>query len=76
MLEVTREKTEMVMTQRYASPPVRRGDDSFQEILLMSSRNDVYSLGLVIWELVERKVVLGEFGAFGIESVGSNTEYF
>ncbi|CAJ0926941.1 unnamed protein product, partial [Mesorhabditis belari] len=48
-------------TQRYMSPTrSREGDD-----LQASHRNDVYALGLVLWEIIERRIVFLEYGSRG-----------
>ncbi|CAJ0960449.1 unnamed protein product, partial [Mesorhabditis belari] len=48
-------------THRYMSPTrSKEGDD-----LQASHRNDVYALGLVLWEIVERRMVFWEYGSRG-----------
>ncbi|CAJ0949771.1 unnamed protein product, partial [Mesorhabditis belari] len=46
-------------TNRYMSPPqIEKGQLS--DVKLASHRNDVYSMGLVLWEMIERREVLSE----------------
>ncbi|CAJ0952040.1 unnamed protein product, partial [Mesorhabditis belari] len=48
-------------TERYMSPLKYGRSHELQD----SHRNDVYSLGLVLWEIVERKLVFSEYGQHG-----------
>ncbi|CAJ0950541.1 unnamed protein product, partial [Mesorhabditis belari] len=48
-------------TERYMSPPKYGRSHELQD----SHRNDVYSLGLVLWEIVERRLVFSEYGQHG-----------
>ncbi|CAJ0933736.1 unnamed protein product, partial [Mesorhabditis belari] len=46
-------------TPRYMSPPsLRDGGNEY----MVSHKNDVYSLGLVLWEVIERRIVLSQYG--------------
>ncbi|CAJ0958352.1 unnamed protein product, partial [Mesorhabditis belari] len=56
-------------TQRYMSPPEMKEDgaqrDVYEQIekadVSNSHRNDVYSLGLVMWEIIERRTIFTNY---------------
>ncbi|CAJ0945082.1 unnamed protein product, partial [Mesorhabditis belari] len=53
-------------TQRYMSPPQpNHGKQTEMNTLKNSHRNDVYGLGLVLWEIIERRTVFTEYGTKG-----------
>ncbi|CAJ0916276.1 unnamed protein product, partial [Mesorhabditis belari] len=55
-LEATSTGT-LVGTQRYMSPRTVDKEEPYK----VSKRNDVYGAGLVLWEMVERRVVFDEY---------------
>ncbi|CAJ0916112.1 unnamed protein product, partial [Mesorhabditis belari] len=53
------------VNSQYSSPPVALGDRTIGEQVKVNSTpshlNDVYSLGLVLWEIIERRIVFEEY---------------
>ncbi|CAJ0917659.1 unnamed protein product, partial [Mesorhabditis belari] len=64
-------------TQRYRSPPQldenRESWGQMDTSLQDSHRNDVYSLGLILWEIIQRRTVFTEYD---VKSGGFNRELF
>ncbi|CAJ0947059.1 unnamed protein product, partial [Mesorhabditis belari] len=52
-------------TSRYNSPPQISPDGESFTNAQISARNDIYACGLVLWELIERKLVYLEYGSDG-----------
>ncbi|CAJ0951626.1 unnamed protein product, partial [Mesorhabditis belari] len=61
-------------TQRYMSPPDMKEDgvqrDLYEQVMKAdvfdSHRNDVYSLGLVMWEIIERRTIFKKYEISGV----------
>ncbi|CAJ0916190.1 unnamed protein product, partial [Mesorhabditis belari] len=53
-------------TPRYMSPPQMKEDGVQQDVVSNSHRNDVYSLGLVMWEIIERRIHLSDVLIFNV----------
>ncbi|CAJ0922453.1 unnamed protein product, partial [Mesorhabditis belari] len=57
-----------VGTRRYMSPEQTRTTD----VIKLNHKSDIYSMGLVLWELIERRQVFSNYGKEDVYSINPN----